>query len=109
HNQPGNAGYACNLVDRATKGHPPSIRAGWQEHSLLTERSEDVAVARVAWRWQGHFGADIKKGEERQGEASGGPGSDHYLLRRDGNAVAFTIMLGDPFPQGGHAQCQGVA
>ena len=100
---------AARLLDLCRGGHPARGGIGRNRHRSLAERGENVAVAGIAGRRQGHPAAGIEQREKREHEARRRAGRHDHPLRFHIDAVAFPVMAGDALAQGGQAEGEGVS
>ena len=105
----GNAGLAHRVVDVGARRHPARSIVRVQQHRILAERGQDVPVAGIAGRRQGHLGTGVEQRQEGQHEAGRRAGRDHHALRLDRDPIPVRIVPRDALAQRGQTQGQRVA
>ena len=90
-------------------GLEPGRGVDRDRHHLDVERSQDVAVGRIARHRHGDPVAGIEGGEEAQDEGARGAGRDRDAGGIDLLPVPLAIVAGDAAPQGRQAQGLGIA
>ena len=86
----------------------PGFRSARDLHHLTAQCRQDVAVAGIARAGDGDPVTGVEARQERQQEATRGPGGHHHVVGADVQTVAARIGPGDRLPQLRYTQRDGV-
>ena len=107
--QPGDPLIAGRRFHLLGGWHPAPPGIGGEQHRLLPQRGQDMAIAGIARRRQTDAVAMIEQRQERQHKRRRRAGRDRYLLRRHFHAVALAVVASDALAQGWHPKRRRVA